>query len=457
VNNDSGSSPALSAARKLLIRDLRQAFHQSSGHAWEELQDDLAGPNRRLVTHSFTEALIRHYADSWDNDAFLRSWLKLSLHCAETWFSKFVETFSAARDDDPQGSAKKVIQQVLSRFLGSHRSARCSPIHLWIWQAVGRIRSSDSAPPLSKLRKWIEERGYDDVTKSLQERFARKIRTEPERFADLARLLLSSASANVWQGFREKFDALAKEELQRGREHGPRGWLHACVSFERVGELGEWQISGAFDEDFEARFSAVASGAGAVLKPPASARPMDFWLRRLYSDLITRRSKQLQLAQHDCAIIESLCAESATFCSRLEHQVIERSSETHVLVPAASDPPIKTSGHPPKLPPEFVTLAGRLWRDARQHGQSSVRGSCLAAIACSLDSAGYTPPAKYLAQSLAKAVKAFNSRNANSKIGPIQTWSDLVSYADKDHLRGMRKLLSRCASILPRNASSNQF
>ena len=33
----------------------------------------------------------------------------------------------------------------------------------------------------------------------------------------------------------------------------------------------------------------------------------------------------------------------------------------------------------------------------------------------------------------------FNSRNSNSKTGPVRTWFELVSRGDKDHIRGMRR------------------
>jgi hypothetical protein len=58
------------------------------------------------------------------------------------------------------------------------------------------------------------------------------------------------------------------------------------------------------------------------------------------------------------------------------------------------------------------------------------------------------PPSKYLEGKYAMDLKAFNSRNSNSKLGPIKTWSELISCGDKDHLRGMRRLLSRCAEKL---------
>jgi len=94
----------------------------------------------------------------------------------------------------------------------------------------------------------------------------------------------------------------------------------------------------------------------------------------------------------------------------------------------------------------FVNFAAKLWLDAkRQSGNASVTGKQLNRIASSLDDQKYVPPAKYLEGSCARELKSFNSKNSNSRVGPIQTWSQLVAVGDKDHLRGMRRLLSRCA------------
>jgi hypothetical protein len=95
---------------------------------------------------------------------------------------------------------------------------------------------------------------------------------------------------------------------------------------------------------------------------------------------------------------------------------------------------------------DFVNFAGKLWLDAKQRsGNAKVAGEQLNQIASNLDKLRYVPPAKYLEESCARELRTFNSNNSNSKIGPIQTWSQLVAQGDKDHLRGMRRLLSRCA------------
>jgi hypothetical protein len=89
-----------------------------------------------------------------------------------------------------------------------------------------------------------------------------------------------------------------------------------------------------------------------------------------------------------------------------------------------------------------------LWRNAISDSCPQASADQLRQIASALDAAGHLPPAAYLEGKYAQEVKAFNSRNSKSKIGPVKTWSQLISLGDKDHLRGMRRLLSRCAKKL---------
>jgi hypothetical protein len=102
-------------------------------------------------------------------------------------------------------------------------------------------------------------------------------------------------------------------------------------------------------------------------------------------------------------------------------------------------------GRRARLDRHFVEFAGTLWQKAASDNDSNVPVDKLLQIASALDLAGYLPPSEYLEGKYAKELKAFNSRNSNSKIGPIKTWSELVVRGDKDLLRGMRRLLSRCA------------
>ena len=106
------------------------------------------------------------------------------------------------------------------------------------------------------------------------------------------------------------------------------------------------------------------------------------------------------------------------------------------------------AGRKSKRPEGFVRYAGMLWQHAISEGKTKVSDDQLRQIASALDAAGHLPPSVFLEGECAQELKAFNSRNAKSKIGAVKTWSQLVSLGDKDYLRGMRRLLSRCAKKL---------
>jgi hypothetical protein len=119
--------------------------------------------------------------------------------------------------------------------------------------------------------------------------------------------------------------------------------------------------------------------------------------------------------------------------------------EGYPLSPIQKSNRAKT-GRRRKCTSDFVSFAGGLWLQARRQEGVKVSEQQLAQIAAELDAKGYGPPADFLERSCATELKTYNSRHSNSKVGPIQTWVQLVSHADKDHLRGMRRRLSRCAA-----------
>jgi hypothetical protein len=69
----------------------------------------------------------------------------------------------------------------------------------------------------------------------------------------------------------------------------------------------------------------------------------------------------------------------------------------------------------------------------------------LEGIAADLDRRKFNPPQKYLEKSAVEELARMNSRNSHSFI-PIRTWVEFVRRSDKDLIRGMRKMLSRCAN-----------
>jgi hypothetical protein len=100
---------------------------------------------------------------------------------------------------------------------------------------------------------------------------------------------------------------------------------------------------------------------------------------------------------------------------------------------------------------EFSVLACELWLKARNTlpKRAKVSAGQLSEIARTLDEHRFCPPSKYLEKKCADELKAYNSRHSSSTSkfgGPIRTWGELVQCGDKDHLRCMRRILSRCAT-----------
>lgn len=97
-----------------------------------------------------------------------------------------------------------------------------------------------------------------------------------------------------------------------------------------------------------------------------------------------------------------------------------------------------------RLPKEFVEVARDLWEKA-QDDRGHVTHEKLEEIAADLDKREFNPPQKYLEKSAGEELARTNSRSAHS-LGPIKTWRELARRGDKDAIRGMRKMLSRCAN-----------
>lgn len=112
-------------------------------------------------------------------------------------------------------------------------------------------------------------------------------------------------------------------------------------------------------------------------------------------------------------------------------------------------PLVRNPGRPRMRPKDFEALARDLWKTAQSTDGATVSHTQLKQIAREFDNSRFIPPADYLERHSAKKIKEFNRNHSHSKVGPIRTWSKLVECGDKDHLRGMRRMLSRCAKMVP--------
>ena len=207
----------------------------------------------------------------------------------------------------------------------------------------------------------------------------------------------------------------------------------------------------AIAELLAARKSSVCGQLGLRamrINEPLNAHAIGEWMRRM-DRLANRWQRTLggdAVAAEYGAVKQSGFASGTAGYS--EDVALEQSSGI------AASPSRPISGAEPRKcgrasvrPDRFVSVAGALWLAAREkNGSAKVSERQLREIASNLDEKQFVPPAQYLESDCAMQLKAFNSKNSNSKTGPIMTWSRLVTFADKDHLRGMRRLLSRCAA-----------
>lgn len=153
--------------------------------------------------------------------------------------------------------------------------------------------------------------------------------------------------ANVWHDFHCKFMQLASEEEQAIKlavKANPYVWrdqyLRAYCDYKELPERwkkekpergvlcspahGLWIVSDGVDENFQARFRALAARAGIALGPPEGTQTEGYWLDQLYRNLRENGSKELFAASEEDGVILRVCVASATFCSRLERSALEQ-------------------------------------------------------------------------------------------------------------------------------------
>jgi hypothetical protein len=130
-----------------------------------------------------------------------------------------------------------------------------------------------------------------------------------------------------WQAFHGKFMQLAMEEEANPRAIREDRLLRAYCDYKKhnAPETGLWTISQGLSENFQERFHALAARAGVALSCPNGTDPEDFWLHRLYFDLLENKSDQLFAASREGGVIRRVCLASATFCARLERKALEQS------------------------------------------------------------------------------------------------------------------------------------
>jgi|ERR1035438_1042138 hypothetical protein len=180
------------------------------------------------------------------------------------------------------------------------------------------------------------------------------------------------------------------------------------------------------------------------------ARLQGRWRRRLEIEAkeCEHAERRARLAQQSIQGVNVTRNEMLTRATNEAVRQTPQGGNLQAVPGSRSGPSKKKPGRHPRLARPFLERAGTLWQEAILDSHSNVSVDKLRQIASALDAGNYLPPSEYLEGKHARELKEFNSRNSNSKTGPVKTWSQLISLGDKDYLRGMRRLLSRCAEKL---------
>jgi hypothetical protein len=274
-----------------------------------------------------------------------------------------------------------------------------------------------------------------------------------------------------------------KMKQDRADEWAERAYAIYCEVWQTQGHVKSAAFvravsAGAIQPFLQTRAAAIAARFSKLTRPTN----LPFMLRDAHLQSLRLNMGRLEGRWRRRLEIEARQCEHAEQRARPEQQTVERGAEAtgktptkevaevsrqtpggesvetnasnrSVVEPAASGK-IRKPGRKPRLGESFVIRAGTLWQKAISESPTKVSIDQLRQIAASLDGDGYLPPGEYLEGVCARELKAFNSRNSNSKIGPIRTWLQLVSLDDKNYPRSIRRLLSRCSKKLDGRSSS---
>ena len=354
------------------------------------------------------------------------------------------------------------------------KKAQIEEINLIFAQPIRRGVTADSRRGLLEVRLRLEE----EVTELEAERQRLEFQhgNNSFRWEQIDQRLLSAKTFELAREMQKRANdaerRIAFETAQSGNSCGyiPRYFdFHEQLASEWVKRLYEaycetWQGQNrplfpafirtvrdrAITELLAARKSSVCGHLGLrgmAINEPLNAHAIGEWVRRM-DRLANRWQRKLEgdavAAEYGALTQSGFNGSTAGFG---EDSGREHSSVAGFSSELISEAVPRKCGRASVRPDRFVTVAGTLWSASRQkNGSAKVDDDQLREIASNLDQEKFVPPAKYLEGRCAEDLKLFNSKNSNSKTGPILTWSQLVAIADKDHVRGMRRLLSRCAA-----------
>lgn len=134
------------------------------------------------------------------------------------------------------------------------------------------------------------------------------------------------ADSSFWHSLHREFVALANEEHNDLQAQAGDHCLRAYSDYKREkAAYGNWMLGEGPNENFRARFEALAARGGIALERATQDDPVVSWLHCLFLNLLEQKSKQLFAAEREVGgIILHVCEASATYCSRLEKDAVER-------------------------------------------------------------------------------------------------------------------------------------
>lgn len=142
------------------------------------------------------------------------------------------------------------------------------------------------------------------------------------------------ADATFWRKLKKEFTDLAEEEHRAIPDPSDGRRLHAYGDYIRGrGDLvGRWQLNDGLSADFRILFEETATLAGSALDPPRGAKPLHFWLHRLFHQLLeidelSNNRGHLVGDRERGGIVRDVCTASAIYCSVLAKAALEHEVE----------------------------------------------------------------------------------------------------------------------------------
>jgi hypothetical protein len=223
------------------------------------------------------------------------------------------------------GGLQYAVAQYASRFTQQaleNIKLRCSQLH-----PTDRDLPLTFVQSLQSIERLAEHLEFQRFEETLRELRKQQVGPEVSLKKSAVSEPPSSGSADLWRQFHAQFQALAKEEEQSRAAQKDR-FLRAYCNYDKhpevlhergktgqgpfcllhTPECGLWTISDGLNQNFQERFRSLASRAGVALGCPQDMVAEDFWLHRLFQDLLENRSDELFAASHDGGMIRRVMA-----------------------------------------------------------------------------------------------------------------------------------------------------